>query len=279
MKKLSQIALAAYATFLAAPVMADGLQNTIKLNDRQYPYTILDVAPGMIAAVAEAELEGQRDLDLSPITASLQIKSPTGAGLAFEYPNQLVTETVGISDRLSGDPYEQITLDLSTPVMGSRVTGIHRILRLAATDAPDAKSLIAQLSQEYGAPSSITTEGMKTRITYAWGADGFIADLANEPEVEVEEKRGNTTRVRSFPVCSTRGSSAGYRFSNDREAFMVGCAARYTIEHDPDATGTTMHFSLIDYDLIRSYRNETDRQILELLKTSSEGGATSNLDL
>jgi hypothetical protein len=121
---------------------------------------------------------------------------------------------------------------------------------------------------------------MKTRITYAWGVDGFIADLASEPEVQVEEKRGNATRVRSFPVCSTRGATSGYNFSqNEREAFMKRGAARYTIEHDPDATGTTMQFSLIDYDLIRSYRNETDQQIIELLKANPESGSDTRLDL
>lgn len=256
----------------ATPALAEDLEATITPGAAPYPYLILGAGPGMEATSAEKTIEEARDIDLVEETASYQFKSPSGAGLSLQFPTRLVTGSVGATERLSGEPYEEVTVDLATPVMGSRVTGIHRTLRLNASDAPDAKGLLAQLKDEYGTPSGIIADGSGTKFIYAWGDSGFIDDLASEPAQVVEERKGNSVSTRTYETCATRGKSSGYQFSQEeREPFMPGCRARLTIEHAVNAQSTTIRFSLIDYELIRQFRTETDKQVMQRL--TGDGGA------
>ena len=111
-------------------------------------------------------------------------------------------------------------------------------------------------------------------LTYAWGEDGFIADLDAQPVRTFEEKRGtNSSTLHEYRTCANGGpfeASVSYDFKYPREArdvIMPGCIATYQITYTGGVESSEIRFSLKDFDLAHRHRDAVDAQILKALET------------
>ena len=63
--------------------------------------------------------------------------------------------------------------------------------------------LKAQIEETYGPPSRVEINGREMTLTYAWGEEGFIADLDALPILIHEQTIGSgTVRQTEYKLCS-----------------------------------------------------------------------------
>lgn len=241
-----------------------------------HPHNILGVAPNMDAesALTELSLHFERDLVSEEITLSIQ--SQQGRQFQYVYSQRLTTPWVDQFVRMGSDDYEEIAVDLATGVLDGRVLAIHRTIAMFGTDRPSAEAVFSQLIESYGEPSAMVTGAYDSELIYAYGTDGFIADLpaleaSMHPVVTGQPMTASISRFGSLfhkdvPCISAIGRDAFYEFRTPRrEDPLASCAAALRVRVQISGPKTTIRFDLMDYRLIRTNRGETDQQILEAL--------------
>ncbi|WP_439525942.1 hypothetical protein [Roseovarius mucosus] len=269
--------LAAVTAFLAIAAHAqDSLTETLTPEPRPYPYAILDIKPGAEAMEASSMFGERMMLILVPEQVALRVENGEGRAFALTFDQKVVTQGVGLHTRMGRDPYAEINATLATEAMGGRVLQVRRTFREPNENLPQPAALIAQLEERYGPPSK--RDG--NSASWAWGEDGFIADLDDQPlrEISTINERG-TQRTTQYQPCVGYFDTAEYRFRQHRETpIMPGCTALFTVGVSGGAQLSTVSFSLTDFDLIRQHVAEVDRQILEALTTDA-AVAPADMDL
>lgn len=254
----------------------DRLVETITPEPRPYPYAILDIQPGALAADAVSMFGERMMLILVPEQVALRVENGEGRAFAMTFDQKLVTQGVGLNTRLGRGPYADMQVMLATEAMGGRVLRIQRTFREPNENLPQPAAILAQLEGLYGPPSQRTGSG----AVWAWGEDGFIPDLDAQPIQEiVTTDRNNTRRITQYQPCVGYNENGEYRFRQHRTTPIApGCVALFGFGYDGGAELSTVSFSLTDFDLIRQHVAEVDRQIIEAL-TSEGAVAPSDLDL
>jgi hypothetical protein len=256
---------------------SDGLRSlTSPATATVHPHTILGVAPNLDAESALAALSIHFERDLVIEEATLNVQSPQGRQFQYVYSQRLTTPWVDQFVRMGGDDYEEITVDLATGVLDGRVLAVHRTIAMFGTDRPSAEAIFGQLIESYGQPSAMITGSYDSELIYAYGKDGFIADLpalevSMHPVVTGQPMTASISRFGSFfhddvPCINAIGRDAFYEFRMPRrEDPLASCAAALRVRVQISGPKTTIHFDLMDYRLIRANRDETDQQIMEAL--------------
>lgn len=147
--------------------------------------------------------------------------------------------------------------------MDRRIIAITRSTRTASGNLPEPAALRAQIEAEYGVPSRVENNGSTVRLTYVWGNDGFIPDLATvaEQTIDHDPADGNIKRFRYQP-CATAGGEVGYRFNElRRQPEMPGYTALFVVKYQGGSPMSEVHFALHDYDLDRQDTAAVDAQI------------------
>jgi hypothetical protein len=255
----------------------DNLQSLVSsVEATVHPHAILNVSPNMDAESASSALSLHFERDLVPEDVTLSIQSPQGRQFQYVYSQRLTTPWVDLSVRMGSEDYEEITVDLATGVLDGRVLAIHRTIAMFGTDRPSAEAVFGQLIESYGQPSAMVTGTYDSELIYAYGTDGFIADLlaleaSMHPVVAGQPMTASISRFGSFfhddvPCINAIGRDAFYEFRMPRpEDLLASCDAALRVRVQVSGPKTTIHFDLMDYRLIRANRDETDRQILEAL--------------
>ncbi|MGJ8596782.1 hypothetical protein [Sulfitobacter sp.] len=252
-----------------------------------HPHAILGVSPNMDVESASGTLSLHFERDLVPEEVTLSIQSPEGRLFQYVYSQRLTTPWVDPFVRMGSEDYEEITVDLATGVLDGRVLAVHRTIAMFGTDRPSAEAVFAQLIESYGQPSAIVTGSYDSELIYAYGSNGFIADLpaleaSMHPVVTGQPMTASISRFGSFfhddvPCTNAVGRDAYYEFRMPRrEDPLASCDAALRVRVQSSGPKTTIHIDLMDYRLIRANRAETDRQILEAL---DEEQAPSRIEL
>ncbi|MEP3296432.1 MAG: hypothetical protein ABJO27_08135 [Pseudoruegeria sp.] len=242
-----------------------------------HPHAILGVAPNMDAESALTALSLHFERDLVPEEITLNLRSPQGRQFQYVYSQRLTTPWVDLSVRMGSEDYEEITVDLATGVFDGRVLAVHRTIAMFGTDRPSAEAVFGQLIESYGQPSAMVTGAYDSELIYAYGTDGFIADLPAlealiHPVVIGQPMTASISRFGSYfhddvPCINAIGRDAFYEFRMPRlEDPLESCAAALKVRVQISGPKTMIRFDLMDYRLIRANRIETDRQILEALE-------------
>jgi hypothetical protein len=248
----------AFILFLT-PAFADDLTPLPAPDARPYPYKILDIQPGQIAADIVPQIEEHLGGSLAPVIMQQAVTSPEGRQFEADITTGFETLGVSLHTRMGEQPYEEVLLTTATPVLEGRVIKIWRNMRQPNADLPDPAELTAQLEALYGLPSWVGPDSIGARmVKYVWTPSGQLAPQQEEP-------------------CSG-ANYLGYSFDNDRKPVAPPeCSAVFTMSHETKAGQSTVRFSLIDFDLARQDLEETDRQILEQI--SDEGVQPSDMKL
>jgi len=268
---------------LAMPALAESTLEVMPVPaERPYPYEILGLQPGdplddVLSVYAERS-------DAAPTSESevLRVQSPDGNVIEFTYQKFTRIGDVGINGRLAKADQDQLTAMLSSDVMEQRPMAIHRSIRQASDQLPEPLELKAQIEEAYGPPSRVAINGREMTLTYAWGEDGFIADLdALPPLVHEETFTSGSVRRTEYELCGNAQhyrNNVEYRFSYPRdEDIKTGCIATFTVRYRGEPGSTVIGFSLEDFELGRQHMAELDRQIVEAL--SGEEVEASDMDL
>lgn len=248
-----------------------------------HPHTILGVSPNMDVEFASTTLSLHFERDLVPEEVTLNIQSPQGRQFQYGYSQRLTTPWVDPFVRMGSEDYEEITVDLATGVLDGRVLAVHRTIAMFGNDRPSAEAVFAQLSESYGQPSAMVTGSYDSELIYAYGSNGFIADLpaleaSMHPVIAGQPMTASISRFGSFfhddvPCINAIGRDAFYEFRMPRpEDPLASCYAALRVRVQSSGPKTTIHFDLMDYRLIRANRAETDRQILEALDEEQAPG-------
>lgn len=254
----------------------DRLTETLVPETRPYPYAILDIQPGAEATEAASMFGERMMLIMEPEQVALRVESGEGRAFALTFDQKLVTQGVGLHTRMGQAPFADMQATLATEAMGGRVLSIQRTFREPNDNLPEPAAILAQLEGLYGPPSKRTTEG----AAWAWGEDGFIPDLDDQPVQELNTiDSNNNSRTTQHRPCTGYNGDAEYNFRQHRETTIApGCVALFSFIYRGGAQLSTVSFSLTDFDLVRQHVAEVDRQVIEAL-TSENAVAPSNLDL
>ena len=264
-------ALALLAAAVAAPLAAlaqDALVPLPAPEARPYPYAVLDVQPGMLAAEARAVIEAELGAELEPQRRQVRVQARDGAAFEFTYDGEMSVPNQSSGIGRPQEPFETVVMVLATDVLEGRVVKLWRKLHQPNAELPEPAALRAQLEGLYGPPSEVETQYDTTRLTWAWGEDGFIEDLAavEAATMEHEVEPGEVREVSYWPCKSLTEADFAYSFSQLRhEPFNPGCVATYTVTYERGPETSTVTFALADHALGRAQREETDRQITEAL--------------
>lgn len=259
----------------------DRLLETITPGSPPYPWKILNVSPGVTADNARSILESEFDGTLVPEDVTLRVQSSNGNAFDHSYTRRLLTQGIGIHQRMGSDPYEDISLALGTEAIGNRVLSIRRTIRDLNSALPEAAALKSQLEEAYGKASRADITAHNMTLTYAWGGNGFINDLDAEPvkTMEYTDGRGRTNTF-SFQTCESGKMSTVYEFDQvRREPIAPGCVAIFTIQYKPGAETSEIIFTLSDFEMVRDHVESVDQQILDSLtrETPPSDGAALKL--
>ena len=268
---------------LAMPAFAESTLEVMPVPvERPYPYEILGLQPGdpideILSVYAERS-------DAAPTSENevLHVQSPGGNVIEFTYQKFARIGDVGINGRLANADQDQVTAILSSDVMEQRPMAIHRSIRQPSDQLPEPLELKAQIEETYGPPSRVEINGREMTLTYAWGEDGFIADLDALPSLVHEETfASGSVRRSEYELCGNAQhyrNNVEYRFTYPRdEDIKTGCIATFTVRYHSEPGSTVIGFSLEDFELGRQHMAELDRQIVEAL-TGQEVEA-SDMDL
>ena len=275
--RVSPIALSAILFLCAASgsASADDLQAIDDIEARPYPYSLLGLRPGDPVSDLAALFAERSEPTPTQTERRLRIQSPQGKAFDLRYEATREIGDVGMQGRLANAPQDHITAFLATEAFGKRPLALFRVLKVPTEKAPDPAALRAQMEGLYGQPSKAEMQGQSMNLIYAWGTDGFIADLEGQPmQTFVEDLGGNRTSERQFRTCAARGpfnTSVEYAFKSPRRAedeIMPGCIATYEITYQGGPEISTIKFALKDYDLARLHQMEVDRQIMAALSSS-----------
>lgn len=274
------------STLLASTVRADDASEGLRAltspaSATVQPHTILGVAPNLDAEYALNAMKTHFERDLVPEEVTLSIQSPQGRQFQYVYPQRLTTPWVDPAVRMGSEDYEEVALDLATDVLGGRVLAIHRTIAMFGTDSPSAEAIFGQLIESYGQPSAMVTGSHDSELIYAYGTDGFLADLqaleaSMHPVVTGQPMTASISRFGTFfhddvPCISAIGRNVFYEFRTPRrEDPLATCDAALRVRVQISGPKTTIQFDLMDCRLIRANRAETDRQILEALSEQQE---------
>lgn len=280
---LKHLPVSLIAALVAMPALAeDSLVPMPAPAERPYPYEILGLQPGdplgdVLAVYAERS-------DAAPTSESevLRVQSPDGA--VFEFSYQLFTRIgdVGINGRLAKAAQDQVTATLSSDVMEQRPMAIHRSIRQPSDQLPEPLALRAQIEETYGQPSRVEINGREMVLTYAWGTEGFVADLDALGSITHEETSSSgSTMTTEYELCGSARhylSNVEYRFKYPRDKLIKpDCLATFTVSYRGEPGMTSINFSLVDYELGRQHMAELDRQIVEAL--TGKAVEASDMDL
>ncbi|MEO9824498.1 MAG: hypothetical protein ABJF50_08800 [Paracoccaceae bacterium] len=252
---------------LAMPAFAESTLEVMPVPaERPYPYEILGLRPGyplddILSVYAERS-------DAAPTSESevLRVQSPDGNVFEFTYQKFTRIGDVGINGRLAKADQDQLTAILSSDVMEQRPMAIHRSIRQPSDQLPEPLELKAQIEETYGPPSRVAINGREMTLTYAWGEDGFVADLvALPPLVHEETFASGSVRRSEYELCGNAQhyrNNVEYRFAYPRdEDIKTGCIATFTVRYRGEPGSTVIGFSLEDFELGRQHMAELDRQI------------------
>ena len=285
MRRLSVATLCSLTLATTAAAAENTLTALPQPTERPYPYEILGLQPGDPLADVLAVYAERSDQEPTSESDVLRVQSPDGA--VFEFTYQLFSRIgdVGINGRLAGAEQDQITARLASDVMEQRPMAIYRSIRQPSDTLPEPLELKAQLEDTYGPASRVKLNGLEMTITYAWGTDGFIADLDALPPLVHEEtitNFGNTRTTRSeYEICGGAQhyqNDVTYQFKYPRnQDIMTGCIATFTVTHRGEPGMTSISFAIEDYELARIHQQELDRQIVEAL--TGKDVKASDMDL
>jgi hypothetical protein len=256
-------------------VAEDALEQALVPAERPYPYAIFGVQPGDDLNSSQGVFEERMAIELVP---QIRVQSSNGQDFQMTYVDHMQTAGVDTNTRLRGDAFGSVFLQLGTDAMGGRIIAITRSIRTASDNLPEPAALRAQIEADYGLPSLIENNGSTVRLTYAWGNDGFIPDLATvaEQTIDHDPGDGNIKRFRYQP-CATAGGEVGYRFNEfRRQPKMPGCTALFVVTYQGGSPMSEVHFALYDYELDRLHTAAVDAQIKAALSNSVE---PSDMDL
>jgi|GEM_PF-2488292 len=247
------------------------------ITSTEYPYAILGLAPGANRQTSLEALSEHFERDLLPETVTLNIQSPQGRQFRYEYVQRLTTPWVDGFVRMGNDSYEEITVDLATDVLDGRVLAIHRTIVMTENDRPSAEAIFGQLIETYGQPSAMITGTHESELLYAYENDGFISDLKHledtmHPVIANQPRTASIPRYGSYfhedvPCIGAIGRNGYYTFQVPRrDDPLASCDAALRVQVRASGGKTMIRFDLMDYRLIRANREETDRQIMDLLE-------------
>ena len=215
-------------------------------------------------------------IELEPETVQVRVAAPDGRAFETAY----VTELASLYDPARGvakladrsaprAPYERFWLGLATPALEGRVTSLTRSLRRPSAEMPQPPELRAQLEGLYGPPSRVEQTPDRLEMVWAWGEEGFIADLEGQPvrTVQHEAAPGEVHAIEHRPcVADPAAARADGAFRHPREKpIWPGCVAVYRFAYGAEIGSATLTTSLADHALARADRLEADRQIVERL--------------
>lgn len=259
-------------------VAEDALKTTVDPGDRPYPYAIFNIQPGDSPDDSKSIFEERMAIELVPQEVQIRVQSPNGQDFQTTFIDHMLTAGVDTNTRLRGDAYGSVFLQLSTEAMDRRIIAITRSIRTESDNLPEPAALRAQIEEQYGQPSQVEVNGLTMRLTYAWGADGFIPDLDTVAEQTIEHDPGDgNTKTFRYRPCATAGGEVGYRFNElRRQPKMPGCVALYVVTYQGGSPMSEVHFAIYDYDLDRRHTAAVDAQIKSALSDSIE---PSDMDL
>lgn len=262
---------------------ADNLHEVGGIVARPYPYKLLGLRPGDPVDDLAALFAERSQAVPTQTERRLRIQSPQGKAFDLRYEATREIGDVGMQGRLANTPQDHITAFLTTEAFGKSPLALFRVLKEPTETVPEPAALKAQLEELYGQPSKAEIQGQSMTLIYAWGTDGFIADLEGQPvQTFVEDLGGNRTSERQFRTCAAGGpfnASVEYDFKSPRvpeDAIMPDCVATYEITYQGGPEVSTIKFALKDYDLARLHQAEVDRQIMEALSSPT---SKSDMDL
>jgi hypothetical protein len=198
-----------------------------------YPFRILDAYPGMSFAEIQTAM-AVKELELAEASGTLTLRSTSGASISTDMPVSFATvgyETPVHRLHRQGSPDAHYVLgDLTTPASGSVVGTITRTMHFPPAEATPFGSLLAQLTELYGAPSY---------------ADGSTAIWRLDPE---GNKLGDV-------LCSSQVSHAFRYLQPGNRDMTIACGVEYSVTHGTSQTAsgavTRITFTLIDHELLR----------------------------
>ena len=252
-------------------------QSIPAITSTEHPYAILGLAPGTSQQTALEALSEHFERDAFPESVTINIQSPQGRQFQYEYVQRLTTPWVDGFVRMGNDSYEEITIDLATEVLGGRVLAIHRTIVMTENDRPSAEAIFGQLIEAYGQPSAMVTGTHESELLYAYGNGGFITDIIQleetmHPVIANQPRTTSTSRFgapfhEDVPCIGAIGRNEFYAFRMPRrEDPLASCDAALRVQIRASNGKTMIRFDLMDYRLIRANRNETDRQIMDILE-------------
>lgn len=258
---LMAVPSAIVAQSLPQPEGYDALTTIAPAAVSPYDFAILGVKPGMAIEDALALIETHLSKELLPVGGTLQVTSPEGK--TFRSELRVSYETPGIDYFLrnqSQEPYDSVTIDVSTPAIGSVVTAIRREVRVSASEGPDMASLNAQRVGLYGPHSDLPDAFGEM---WRWALD---RDYAPIPMPEPYNRLSYQACAYDLPSDGRFSYGAAPALCDDRN-----CGMSYTAEYSTKgAVAITMNFRLIDYNLIVQDREAAMRLIDETLNTEIE---------
>lgn len=278
---ITALALASMAAFGPCVASAEQPEGYDTLQDkagtlpaRSYDYAILGIKPGMNGEEAAKRLSEHLGKPMQPTSGVLQVKAPNDAGFRSQMVIGYVTPGIGPTVRMSARPYEEITLDLSTPALGSVVTGIHRTWRIVGDEAPAQGAFFAQIAETYGAPHMTGGKGA--------GVNEYLYMLSPEGApvtgpITVTDANGNSSTA-AYPCQDKAHPAEGtYRYRGGKGPETgAHCSVRFSVRYQGGAQDATLRFDLVDFDLMRRDEQAADPQIEQ--KLSAPATATK-LDL
>lgn len=185
---------------------ADALQAAGGIKAWPYPYRLLGLRPGDPVDDLAALFAERSEAADTHTERRLRIQSPQGKAFDLRYEATREIGDVGMQGRLANAPQDQITAFLATEAFGKRPLALFRVVKDPTEKAPEPAALRAQMEELYGQPSIAEMQGQSMTLIYAWGTDGFIADLDGQPvQTLVEDLGGNRTSERQFRICAVGG--------------------------------------------------------------------------
>lgn len=215
---------------------------------RAYPYKILEVQPGQIAADVVPNIETHLGGSLSPMVSQQVVTSPAGRRFEADLTVGYETSAVSLYTTMGDDPYELVKLVTATPALEGRVIAIRRNIRKPNAELPEPAEIFAQLEGHYGKPSWNNLDRDETpKVLYVWTPEGQMPPQAEQPCGHLDYD--------------------GYEFKPERPpAEYPECSAIFSFAYDSKAGQSTLYFHLIDLDLARMDTAETDKQIRSALE-------------
>jgi len=240
-------------------------------------YSILGVTPGWTADEAREAFLAHLDQPLADEVVALNVRSSNGREFQHEYTQRLLSPWVTPFMRMGQEPYEEVTLSLATGVLEGRLLGVQRAIVQIGNDRPSAEAVFAQVKEIFGPPSYEKLDSFESHLMYLHSSDGFISSLRDlDTQIVAQSGQGNlrsSTGVaggqfdNETPCVTAIGQPAIYQFKSPRtDDPLAGCDLVFHVQVQAADGKTTVRFELVDYALVRLNRDETDRQILEILE-------------